>query len=52
MADRLQLKAEAVVAAQKAFLDTCREELSCNARWYQLLRKRKEKRFLRQLTAS
>ncbi|MFE5074955.1 hypothetical protein [Streptomyces halstedii] len=50
-ADRFQLKAEAVVAAQKTFLDTCREELSHNARWYQLLRKRKDKRFFRQLTA-
>ncbi|MEV7641325.1 hypothetical protein AB0O32_15410 [Streptomyces rubiginosohelvolus] len=50
-ADCFQLQAEAVVAAQKTFLDTCREELSYNARWYQLLRKRKEKRFLRQLTA-
>ncbi|MFF3036475.1 hypothetical protein ACFVS7_36380 [Streptomyces rubiginosohelvolus] len=51
-ADRFQLQAEAVIAAQKTFLDTCREELSYNARWYQILRKRKEKRFLRQLTAS
>ncbi|SCK55983.1 hypothetical protein YUYDRAFT_07425 [Streptomyces sp. ScaeMP-e48] len=51
MADRFQLKAEAVVAAQKAFLDTDREELSYNARLYQILRKRKKKRFLRQLTA-
>ncbi|TRV73328.1 hypothetical protein FKN01_27535 [Streptomyces sp. 130] len=50
-ANRFQLQAEAVVDAQKTFLDTCREELSYNARWYQFLRKRKEKRFLRQLTA-
>ncbi|MER6696155.1 hypothetical protein ABT289_03095 [Streptomyces fimicarius] len=44
--DRFQIQAEAVVAAQKTFLDTCREELAYNARWYQLLRKRKERRFL------
>ncbi|MFG3427608.1 hypothetical protein [Streptomyces californicus] len=48
-ADRFQLRVEAVVAAQKTFLDICREELSYSARWYQLLRKRKERRFLRQL---
>ncbi|WP_405417524.1 hypothetical protein [Streptomyces microflavus] len=51
-ADRFQLQAKAVVAAQTTFLDTCREEVSYNARWYQILRKRKEKRFLRQLAAS
>lgn len=50
-ADRFQRQAEAVVAAQKTFLDTCREELSYNARWYQILRKRKEKRFLQQRAA-
>lgn len=50
-ADRFQLQAKAVVAAQKTFLDTFREKLFYNARWYQILRRRKEKRFLRQLTA-
>ncbi|MFD3997137.1 hypothetical protein [Streptomyces sp. NPDC058583] len=49
---RFQHQAEAVVAAQKTFLDTCREELSYNARWYQILRKRKEKRFLQQRASS
>ncbi|MFH8717562.1 hypothetical protein [Streptomyces zaomyceticus] len=47
-AARFQLQAEAVVSAQKAFLDIYREELSYNARWYQILRKRKERRFLQQ----
>ncbi|WP_073819569.1 hypothetical protein [Streptomyces sp. CB02261] len=49
---RFQLQAEALVTAQKIFLDACREELSYNARWYQILRKRKERRFLRRQTSS
>ncbi|WP_272925470.1 hypothetical protein [Streptomyces sp. SID2563] len=40
-----------MAATQQACLDTCREGLSYNTRWHQSLRKRKEKRFLRQLTA-
>lgn len=45
-AERFQRQAEAVVAAQGAFLDTCREDLAYTARWWQLLRRRKERRFL------
>jgi len=45
-ADRFQRQAEAVVAAQAAFLDACREDLAYTARWWQVLRRRKERRFL------
>ena len=47
-ADRFQRQADAVVAAQRAFLDACREDLAYNTRWYQPLRRHKERRFLRE----
>ena len=47
---RFQRKAEAVVTAQEAFLDVCREDLAYTVRWYQVLRRRKERRFLREKT--
>lgn len=46
--ERFQQQAKAVVAAQGAFLDACREDLSYVTKWWQLLRRRKERRFLRQ----
>ncbi|MGO4747054.1 hypothetical protein AB4212_00140 [Streptomyces sp. 2MCAF27] len=47
-AARFQRKAEAVVTAQEAFLDVCREDLAYTVRWYQVLRRRKERHFLRE----
>ncbi|MFG2988944.1 hypothetical protein ACGFZK_06505 [Streptomyces sp. NPDC048257] len=44
---RFQQQAEAVVAAQDAFLDACREDLAYAARWWQPARRYKERRFLR-----
>ncbi|MFF4794400.1 hypothetical protein ACFY2M_32595 [Streptomyces sp. NPDC001276] len=38
---------EAVVAAQGAFLDACREDLAYATKRWQLLRQYKESRFLR-----
>lgn len=43
---RFQQQADAVVAAQAAFLDACREDLAYATRRWQLLRRRKERRFL------
>ncbi|MFE7118820.1 hypothetical protein ACFU99_25715 [Streptomyces sp. NPDC057654] len=48
-ADHFQRQSEAVVAAQDEFLDACREDLAYTTRWYQVLRRRKERRFLRVL---
>ncbi|MER7914384.1 hypothetical protein [Streptomyces sp. NPDC096068] len=48
---RFQEQVEAVVAAQGVFLDTCREDLSYATRWWQLVRRYKERRFLRQQTS-
>ncbi|MFF1360970.1 hypothetical protein [Streptomyces sp. NPDC058297] len=45
--DRFQQQAEAVVAAQGTFLDICREDLSYATKSWQLLRRHKERRFLR-----
>ncbi|MGW3377402.1 hypothetical protein [Streptomyces hydrogenans] len=50
--DRFHAQADAIVAAQKVFLDVCREELSYNTRWYQWWRKRKERRYLRSQTSA
>ncbi|GGU66985.1 hypothetical protein [Streptomyces lavendofoliae] len=47
-ADRFQQQAEAVVAARDAFLDVCREDLAYTARWWQVRRRIKERRFLRE----
>ncbi|MFF3061581.1 hypothetical protein [Streptomyces sp. NPDC057909] len=44
---RFQQQAEAVVAAQGAFLDACREDLAYATKRWQLLRRYKERRFLR-----
>jgi hypothetical protein len=44
-----QKAADAFVVAQKAFLDACREDLGHNAKPWQLLRRRSEKKFLRSL---
>ncbi|MEH0549162.1 hypothetical protein QA802_40770 [Streptomyces sp. B21-105] len=46
-ADRFQ-QADAVVAAQDAFLDVCREDLAYTARWWQVRRRIKDRRFLRE----
>ncbi|URZ99452.1 hypothetical protein NCG97_00240 [Streptomyces lydicamycinicus] len=46
--ERFQRQAEAVVAAQGAFLDTCREDLSYATKWWQLVRRYKERSFLQQ----
>ncbi|MGP3991781.1 hypothetical protein [Streptomyces sp. 3N207] len=46
-ADRFQQQADAVVAARDAFLDVCREDLAYTARWWQIRRRIKERRFLR-----
>jgi hypothetical protein len=43
-----QQQAEAVVDAQGAFLDACREDLAYATKPWQLLRRYKERRFLRQ----
>ncbi|WP_309030399.1 hypothetical protein [Streptomyces alfalfae] len=45
---RFQQQADKVVAAQGAFLDACREDLSYAARWWKPVRWYKERRFLRQ----
>ncbi|AEY94325.1 hypothetical protein SHJG_p210 (plasmid) [Streptomyces hygroscopicus subsp. jinggangensis 5008] len=45
--ERFQQQAEVVVAAQGAFLDACREDLSYATKRWQLLRRYKERRFLR-----
>ncbi|MFJ8957312.1 hypothetical protein ACIRO1_45205 [Streptomyces sp. NPDC102381] len=45
---RFQQQAEAVVAAQGAFLDACREDLAYATKPWQLVRRYKERRFLRQ----
>lgn len=45
---RFQQQAEAVVAAQGAFLDACREDLAYATKPWQLLRRYKERRFLRE----
>ncbi|WP_158819137.1 MULTISPECIES: hypothetical protein [Streptomyces] len=47
-ARRFQQQAETVVATQKAFLDACRQDLTYTARWYQVLRRLRERRFLRE----
>ncbi|MFI1285181.1 hypothetical protein ACH4U5_31235 [Streptomyces sp. NPDC020858] len=47
---RFQQQAEALVAAQAAFLDACREDLAYATRWWQLVRRYKERRFLRAQT--
>ncbi|GAA0896511.1 hypothetical protein GCM10009574_073710 [Streptomyces asiaticus] len=49
-ARRSQRQAEALVTAQRAFLDVCREDLAYTARWYQVRRRRAERRFLREQT--
>ena len=46
--DRFQQQADAVVAAQGVFLDACREDLSYATKRWQLVRRYKERRFLRQ----
>ncbi len=46
--DRFQQQADAVVAAQGAFLDACREDLSYAPKRWQLVRRYKERRFLQQ----
>ncbi|MET8183776.1 hypothetical protein [Streptomyces sp. NPDC005336] len=51
-ARRSQRQAEAVVTAQRAFLDACREDLAYTARWYQVRRRRAERRFLREQTGN
>ncbi|WP_413105731.1 hypothetical protein [Streptomyces sp. Inha503] len=50
-ADRFQRQAEAVVTAQEAFLDACRKDLAYTTRWYQIRRRRTERRFLREQAA-
>ncbi|MEU5143719.1 hypothetical protein [Streptomyces sp. NPDC021139] len=45
---RFQQQAEAVVAAQGAFLDACREDLSYATKRWQWVRRYEERRFLRQ----
>ncbi|MEU6540975.1 hypothetical protein [Streptomyces sp. NPDC047000] len=50
--DRFQRQAEAVVAARDAFLDVCREDLAYTARWWQIRRRIKERRSLREQTSS
>ncbi|MCX2928407.1 hypothetical protein [Streptomyces sp. NEAU-W12] len=47
-ADHFQQQAGAVVAARDAFLDVCREDLAYTARWWQVRRRIKERRFLRE----
>ncbi|MFD0068022.1 hypothetical protein [Streptomyces sp. NPDC056689] len=49
--DRFQQQAEAVVAVQGVFLDICREDLAYATRRWQLLRRHKERRFLRGQTS-
>ncbi|MGW7276542.1 hypothetical protein ACWGH5_39365 [Streptomyces sp. NPDC054864] len=49
-ADCFQQQAEAVVAARDSFLDVCREDLAYTASWWQVLRRRKERQFLREQT--
>lgn len=46
-AARFQQQSEAVVDAQSAFLDVCREDLAYATKRWQLLRRYKERRFLR-----
>ncbi|MFE2738594.1 hypothetical protein ACFRU3_31385 [Streptomyces sp. NPDC056910] len=45
--DCFQQQAEAAAAAQGTFLDICREDLSYATKSWQLLRRYKERRFLR-----
>ncbi len=45
--DRFQQQAHAVVTAQGAFLDACREDLAYTVRWWQLKRRFREWRFRR-----
>ncbi|OUD00540.1 hypothetical protein [Streptomyces swartbergensis] len=47
-ADRFQRQTDTVVAARDAFLDICREDLAYTARWWQVRRRIKERRFLRE----
>lgn len=46
-ADRFQQQAEAVTAARTAFLDVCREDLGYTTHWWQVRRRREERRALR-----
>ncbi|MBY8868719.1 hypothetical protein [Streptomyces sennicomposti] len=46
--ERFQQQAEAVVTAQGVFLDACREDLAYATKRWQLVRRYKERRFLRQ----
>ncbi|MFI8352581.1 hypothetical protein [Streptomyces cyaneofuscatus] len=48
---RFQRQAEEVVAAQAVFLEACRVDLAYAARWWQLLRRYKERKFLRRQQA-
>lgn len=43
-----QQQADRVVEAQRAFLEACREELAYSAQWWQVFRRRKERKFLRE----
>ncbi|MCX4231804.1 hypothetical protein [Streptomyces ortus] len=45
---RFQQRADAVVAAQAVFLDACREDLSYATKRWQLVRRYKERHFLRE----
>ncbi|WP_189103667.1 hypothetical protein [Streptomyces kronopolitis] len=48
---RFQQQATAVVAAREAFMDACRTDLAYTTRWWQVRRRRGERRFLRQQQA-
>ncbi|MFC7795383.1 hypothetical protein [Streptomyces cinereoruber] len=50
-AARFDVQARAVVAAQKKFLEVCREGLAYSTRWYQVIRHWKERRFLKRQAA-
>ncbi|MGW1887774.1 hypothetical protein [Streptomyces sp. NPDC001970] len=43
-----QQQADRMVEAQRTFLEACREDLAYTMRWWQVLRKRKERKFLRE----
>ncbi|MEU6708624.1 hypothetical protein [Streptomyces wuyuanensis] len=47
-ANLAQKQADRIVEAQKVFLEACREDLAYNTRWWQVIRKRKERKFLRE----
>lgn len=47
-----QAAADNVVTVQKAFLDACRTDLAYNTRWYQIGRRRTERKFLKKQAAA